>query len=43
MQVSVGQAAVVVAVAELLTSQPELTIAQAAEAAKELIFRARCV
>lgn len=41
MQVSVGQAAVVVAVAELLTSQPELTIAQAAEAAKELISRAK--
>lgn len=41
MQVSVGQAAVVVAVAELLASQPELTIAQAAEAAKELISRAK--
>lgn len=41
MQVSVGQTAVVVAVAELLASQPELTIAQAADEAKELISRAR--
>ena len=38
-QVSVGQCAVVVAMAELLEKDPNMTIAQAAEAAKDLSGR----
>lgn len=39
-QVSIGQAAVVVAVAKLLEAHPEMTVAQAAEAAVEISKRA---
>lgn len=40
-QVSIGQAAVVTAVAELLKEHPEMTIEAAADAARELLSRAK--
>lgn len=40
-QVSIGQAAVVVAVAELLKEHPEMTVSEAAGAAEELVSRSR--
>lgn len=39
-QVSVGQLAVVIAMAELLETRPDMTVAQAAEAAADLLERA---
>ena len=40
-QVSIGQAAVVIAVAELLQANPDMSLQEAADAAKNLLSRAR--
>ena len=40
-QVSIGQAAIVIKIAELLAATPDLTLAQTADAAQDLISRAK--